>query len=163
MTEHYIFIDPSINNIGVAVFNPLGELEDFFEITTSRTKEWRDRVLDATETLLSKFAGWRDTATVVIEFPIYFSGGRGRYAYAGEKIQKLYYAVGHYSAAFFSQGYKVEQPKVSAARKNLPEEISKRRVEKVFGQGISPSEHVLDAIYLGMWYGEKHGLWDVMS
>jgi len=157
----FIFIDPSINNIGVAVFTQDGDLEDFFEIKTSRTLKWTRRVSYVVTLLLSKFK--QNNTHVVIEMPVYFSGGRGRYAYAGEKVQKLYYAVGAYKTAFEVQGFLVELVTVTQSRKNLPKRVSQRRVEKVFGAGVSDSEHVLDAIYLGMWYGKKHDLWDLMT
>ena len=159
----YLFVDPSVNNIGLALFNKQGDILRFKEVKTPRKLDWRTRVSWASEQV-ELFLDEDDpkSVMVVMETPIYFSGGRGHYAYAGEKIQKLYYAVGFYRAWFSAHGYAVEEVKVSDVRKNLPKAATTKRVERVYGH-VPNSEHVNDAIFLAMWWGKKKGLWDLAT
>ena len=92
--------------------------------------------------------------TVVIEFPEYQEGLRGRTARSTGSIDKLAFLIG-VLAGSFGNDYRVIMPRVRDWKGQLPKEVVTRRMLKHYGLDLcvklNVRAHAWDALGIGHW------------
>lgn len=95
MIQYTVTIDPSINNLGYAIFDTKGKVHTFGLITSSKKFSYPEKALAISQALYRVLTEFHHQISyVVVELPEQWIGNRGTKAVDSEAIQKLYYGTG---------------------------------------------------------------------
>lgn len=177
-------IDPSIRNLGVAVFSnrktdrretETGEFKLLSSATIKnpqpkasarekRERKRRNSWVDDTDNMVNKLRQWRinqpyapEPDLVLIELPRVFQSEKGLAANNSGSIMKLAFCVAVLRSYFHHHtSSKVELIPVNRWKGTVPKHITQRRIKKHWGwQGGKRDHNEADAVGIGDYYIRK--------
>lgn len=146
----YAAIDPSVNNIGVAVHNTETQMVDTHLYRPVRT----DSLLFDARTVLQKIKTSillnRPVDYLTIEYPNWQNSDKGLIAMQQGYTLDLAFQVGIFAAGFGLPSGSVFLPTPNIWKGNTPKLATEHRVQKKFGI-LQISEHEYDALGMILW------------
>lgn len=147
-------IDPSVNNVGIALYDTQSS-----KLRTKLFHPKRDKdtpiyrvvreIYVATSLFLQEK---KDTVDcLIVEYPNWQNSTKGLIAMQQGYTLDLAFIVGYLAGRFNLSSDKVHLPTPLQWKKNIPKAATERRVQRKFGP-LSISEHEFDAVGLLMWF-----------
>lgn len=147
-----IGIDPSINYCGFSVFELV---DDNYKLVVSKllepgrtSKEFTEKSKDIYNTVKSVYSKLSDegSSIIILEIPQYWALA-GFIARESGSIYKLTFLCG---MIYSLPNVIVVTP--NEYKGQLPKEVVRNRLEKIYPQVKTMNHNVVDAIYLGYWF-----------
>jgi len=154
MINYFVTIDPSINNLGYAIWDNHNQVHAFGLISCRKKIAYPDKALAVSQALYRVLTEFHHQIShVIVELPEQWTGGRGTKAIDSEAIQKLYYGTGSIVATLHRLCCQIWYVTPKRWKGQVPKHLTVRRAKQWLAkQGITVdkiTDHETDAILLG--------------
>lgn len=153
-------VDPSVKNIGLALFDTHTQklsLDEFHPIRTKETSIASIGVQIARHILIAFLQGKKRPDKIIIEYPEFQGSERGLIAAQRGYTLDLAFVVGYLAGSLGIAARDVYTPTPSEWKQNLPKKAVELRFKRRFLVDTKVSDHKFEAAMMIDWYLKNHG------